>query len=125
MFAFYLKASKHPKYTVAQINNYPTTTSAVQVFATLVYAYISDGPLKGARWPVMLFADVSFPRSHLAMELLTLEKAFGTVIWISLAIWNISEGWRWACYILMGQGLAVVPLTLTYALICTFGNLLS
>ncbi|KAI1625641.1 major facilitator superfamily domain-containing protein [Exophiala viscosa] len=98
IFAFYLKAHKNPKYTVAQINDYPTTTSAVQVFATLLYAYISDGPLNGARWPVMLFS-----------------ATLSTVFWISLAIWNISEGWRWACYILVGQVLALVPLTLTWA----------
>ena len=34
----YLKASKNPKYTVSQINAYPTTTNAVQVVTTLIYA---------------------------------------------------------------------------------------
>ncbi|EXJ80605.1 hypothetical protein A1O3_06888 [Capronia epimyces CBS 606.96] len=98
IFAFYLKAHKHPKYTIPQINNYPTITAAIQIVATLLYAYISDGPLNGRRWPVMLFSATISP-----------------VFWISLAVWNISEGWRWACYILSGQVLAIVPLTLTWA----------
>lgn len=34
----YLKSSKDPEYTVAQINAYPTTTNAVQVVTTLIYA---------------------------------------------------------------------------------------
>jgi ACS family pantothenate transporter-like MFS transporter len=38
VFAQYLKASKNPKYTISQINTYPTTTSAVQVVTTLIYA---------------------------------------------------------------------------------------
>jgi len=58
MFSLYLKASKHPKYTVSQINTYPTTTAAVMVVAELLYSWISDGPLRGKRWPVMVFAAV-------------------------------------------------------------------
>lgn len=34
----YLKASEDPKYSVSQINAYPTTTSAVQIVTTLIYA---------------------------------------------------------------------------------------
>lgn len=34
----YLKASKNPTYTVSQINAYPTTTNAVQVVTSLIYA---------------------------------------------------------------------------------------
>jgi MFS transporter, ACS family, pantothenate transporter len=59
IFALYLKASTHPKYTIAQINNYPTTSSAVGIISTLVYAWISDGILDGRRWPVLVFAAVS------------------------------------------------------------------
>lgn len=62
IFAFYLKAHKNPKYTVAQVNNYPAVTAGVQVFATFLYGYISDGPLNGNRWPGMLFSAVwNFP----------------------------------------------------------------
>lgn len=37
----FLKASKDPKYSVGQINTYPTTTYAVQVVTTLAYACTS------------------------------------------------------------------------------------
>ena len=61
--AQYLKDSKNPKYTVAQINDYPTGTSAVQVVTTLAYAWLSDSVLKGRRWPPIVFGAVSHPFS--------------------------------------------------------------
>ncbi|KIW21430.1 hypothetical protein PV08_02010 [Exophiala spinifera] len=97
MFSFYLKASKHPKYTISQINNYPTATAAVMVVAELLYSWISDGPLNGKRWPVMVFASI-----------------FQQVIWISLLVWDIPKGWLWFCYIVMQQGIALVPLNLIW-----------
>ncbi|KIY02352.1 uncharacterized protein Z520_02490 [Fonsecaea multimorphosa CBS 102226] len=48
-FAQYLKDSTHPKYTISQINTYPTTTYAVQVVSTLIYAWTSDSIFRGAR----------------------------------------------------------------------------
>ena len=49
IFALYLKASKYPKYTIAQINNYPTTSSTVGIVSMLAHAWISDGILNGRR----------------------------------------------------------------------------
>jgi MFS transporter, ACS family, pantothenate transporter len=83
VFAQYLKDSKNPKYTVAQINVYPTGTSAVQIVTTFAYAWSSDTYLKGSRWPPIVFGGI--------MNIITE---------VSLAIWNIPEGWRWACYYL-------------------------
>ncbi|OKL61016.1 hypothetical protein UA08_03111 [Talaromyces atroroseus] len=98
IFSLYLKDSVNPKYTTAQINDYPTVTSAVQIVACLVYAWVSDGLLDGRRWPVLLFATtISF------------------VLYVSLAVWDIPEGWRWACYIIAGQGVIVSPLILVWA----------
>lgn len=54
----YLKASKDPVYEVWQINAYPTTTNAVQVVTTLIYAWTSDTILKGRRWPPIIFGAV-------------------------------------------------------------------
>lgn len=51
VMAQYLKDSTHPKYTVAQINVYPTGTYAVQIVTTLAYAWSSDTFLNGRRWP--------------------------------------------------------------------------
>ena len=59
VFAQYLKASKHPKYTIPQINNYPTTTYAVQIVTTLAYAWASDSFLNGDRLPPIIFGAVS------------------------------------------------------------------
>lgn len=59
VFAQYLKSSSNPTYTVAQINNYPTATSAVQVITTFLYAWVSDTLCKGARWPPLIFGAVS------------------------------------------------------------------
>ena len=59
IFAQYLKASKHPKYTVPQINDYPTTTYAVQIVTTLSYAWVSDSFLNGDRLPPIIFGAVS------------------------------------------------------------------
>lgn len=61
VFAQFLKDSKHPKYSIAQINDYPTTTYAVQIITTLLYAWISDSILNGDRLPPIVFGGVYFP----------------------------------------------------------------
>ncbi|KAL8793243.1 MAG: hypothetical protein Q9195_004179 [Heterodermia aff. obscurata] len=60
VFAQYLKDSKHPKYSVPQINDYPTTTYAVQIVTTLAYAWSSDSFLNGNRLPPIIFGAVSY-----------------------------------------------------------------
>ncbi|EXJ91869.1 hypothetical protein A1O3_00419 [Capronia epimyces CBS 606.96] len=96
-FALWLKASKHPKYTISQINTYPTTVPAMQAAATLAYTWISDSFLRGRRWPIMLWATT-----------------INFIVFTSLAVWNIPVGWHWACYILMGQAVATSPLMMTW-----------
>lgn len=61
VFAQFLKDSKHPKYTIAQINDYPTTTYAVQIITTLLYAWTSDSILNGDRLPPIVFGGVFSP----------------------------------------------------------------
>ena len=61
VFAQYLKDSKHPKYTIAQINNYPTTTYAVQIVTTLIYAWSSDSFLDGDRLSPIVLGGVGYP----------------------------------------------------------------
>ncbi|MCJ1401789.1 hypothetical protein MMC11_005006 [Xylographa trunciseda] len=98
VFAQYLKDSKSPVYTVAQINVYPTSTYAVQIVTTISYAWLSDSVLKGQRWPPIVFG-----------------ACMNIVCYMSLAIWNISEGWRWACYILAGCGYGLSGLCMAWA----------
>jgi ACS family pantothenate transporter-like MFS transporter len=87
VFQQFLKKSKNPKYTITQINAYPTTTNAVAVVTTLVYAWTSDGLFNGARWPPMIFG-----------------ACMNIMCYVSLAIWDIPTGWKWACYVLSGCG---------------------
>lgn len=87
VFAQYLKDHKNPKYSISQINTYPTTTPAVQVVTTLIYAWTSDSVFKGARWPSIVFGG-----------------ATNILVYVSLAVWDIPVGWKWACYILAGCG---------------------
>ena len=61
VFAQFLKDSKHPKYSIAQINDYPTTTYAVQIITTLLYAWTSDSILNGDRLPPIVFGGVCLP----------------------------------------------------------------
>ncbi|KAL4927981.1 major facilitator superfamily domain-containing protein [Aspergillus undulatus] len=98
IFQLYLKASTDPVYSVGQINAYPTTTYAVQVFTTLVYAWLSDSVLGGRRWPPILFGAIS-----------------NIVCYVSLAVWDIPEGWRWFCYIACGAGFGLSGLCMSWA----------
>jgi MFS transporter, ACS family, pantothenate transporter len=97
VFAQFLKASKDHKYTVSQINVYPTTTYAVQVVSTLAYAWLSDGVLRGSRWPPLVWGG-----------------AWNIICYVSLAIWDIPVGWKWACFILSGMGYGLSGLIMAY-----------
>jgi ACS family pantothenate transporter-like MFS transporter len=106
VFQQFLKTSKHPKYTVSEINTYPTTTNAVQVVTTLMYAWTSDSILKGARWPPIVFGG-----------------CMNIICSTSLAIWDIPIKWKWACYVLSGFGGGLSGLCFAWAHeICTHDN---
>ncbi|RAO66033.1 uncharacterized protein BHQ10_002045 [Talaromyces amestolkiae] len=103
IFPQYLKDHVKPKYSVQQINLYPTGTYAVQIFSALVFAWVSDAFLNGQRWGVLLFGAV-----------------FNLITMGSLAAWNIAEGWRWACYYLAGIHVGASGIVFTWANeICT------
>jgi sugar phosphate permease len=87
VFAQFLKDSKNPTYTVAEINDYPTGTYAVQVVSTLAYAWISDSVLNGRRWPPIVLGGV-----------------INIIGYVSLAVWDIPVGWKWTCYYIVGCG---------------------
>ncbi|OCT50064.1 Pantothenate transporter liz1 [Cladophialophora carrionii] len=97
-FAQYLKDSDNPKYTVGQINTYPTTTYAVQIVSTLAYAWTSDSVFRGARWPPIVFGGV-----------------VSIIAYASLAVWDIPTGWHWACYIIAGCGGGLSGLCMAWA----------
>ncbi|KAF2448552.1 pantothenate transporter [Karstenula rhodostoma CBS 690.94] len=106
VFQQYLKASTDPKYTVSQINVYPTIQNGVQVVSTLAMAWISDGVLKGARWPMIV-----------------LGGCVNIMTGVSLAVWNIPVKWKWACLSLTGMAGAISGLCMAWAHeICTHDN---
>ncbi|KAJ5128020.1 hypothetical protein N7448_008799 [Penicillium atrosanguineum] len=98
IFQQFLKASKDPKYSVGQINAYPTTTYAVQVVTTLAYAWCSDSFLKGKRWPPIIFGAM-----------------VNIISYVSLAVWDIPVGWKWTCYIICGSGFGLSGLLMAWA----------
>ncbi|KAJ5674391.1 uncharacterized protein N7477_004325 [Penicillium maclennaniae] len=98
VFQQFLKASKEPKYSVSQINAYPTTTYAVQVVTTLAYAWSSDSFLNGKRWPPIIFGAM-----------------MNIISYVSLAAWDIPIGWKWTCYIICGSGFGLSGLLMAGA----------
>ncbi|KAL2871159.1 major facilitator superfamily domain-containing protein [Aspergillus lucknowensis] len=98
IFQQFLKASTDPVYSIGQINAYATTTPAVQVVTTLIYAWTSDSILGGRRWPPILVGAVS-----------------NIICYTSLAVWDIPVGWKWTCYILCGAGHGLSGLCMAWA----------
>ncbi|OQE24638.1 hypothetical protein PENSTE_c007G09645 [Penicillium steckii] len=45
-------------FSVAQINNLPLPTTAVLIVMGLIWAWVSDGPCRGARWPFIYIGAV-------------------------------------------------------------------
>ncbi|PMD29846.1 MFS general substrate transporter [Hyaloscypha variabilis F] len=97
IFQLFLQSSTHPKYSIRQVNNYPTLANGFSIITTLAYAWISDGFLNGRRWPVLLWAII-----------------VNFITFTSLAIWNIPLGWKWACYIISGQVVTISPLSMAW-----------
>lgn len=96
-FAQLLKHSTNPIYKVWQINFYPTATGAVQVVMTLIYAWTSDSVFRGARWPAFILGGL-----------------LNIICYVSLSIWDIPMGWKWACLSLAGGGYGLSGKSLKY-----------
>ncbi|KAM0514461.1 hypothetical protein ACHAPE_006754 [Trichoderma viride] len=97
---------KKEGYSITQINTYPTITTAITVVTTLAYAWTSDTIFKGERWPPIVFSGI-----------------MNIVVYVSLTIWNIPIGWKWACFFLAGFSGGISGLTFAWAHeICTDDN---
>ncbi|RMZ78714.1 hypothetical protein DV737_g3756, partial [Chaetothyriales sp. CBS 132003] len=94
-FSLWLKSRG---FSVEKINLYPTLTALVQVLSTLAYAWSSDTIFKGERWPPIVFSG-----------------AMNIVVYVSLTIWDISLGWKWACFFLAGFSGGISGLTYAWA----------
>ncbi|KAF2833941.1 putative pantothenate transporter liz1 [Ophiobolus disseminans] len=102
-FVFWLKAhnkkGKPLVYTIAQINEYPTLGNAFTAVYSLTCVWISDGPLKGRRWPVILFSNT-----------------MGLIVFILLAVTPVMGPFshRAPLYIVSSICGSMVPLTMAW-----------
>ncbi|KAF7292071.1 MFS general substrate transporter [Mycena indigotica] len=84
-------------WTVEQIQLYPLPTTAVFVVTALVFAWLSDGPLKGARWPFVLFGGVY----GLIMD----------IVWLKMPLYtNINGHFAYFWLIMLGSGAGALSL---------------
>jgi ACS family pantothenate transporter-like MFS transporter len=81
LLALYMKAQKTPKYTVAQLNNYPTGVPAVGIVSTLFWAALTDF-MGGRRYLVAYFIGITGIATSV-MILKSREKSvvFGAYYW--------------------------------------------
>ncbi|TAQ86071.1 hypothetical protein B7494_g5617 [Chlorociboria aeruginascens] len=102
-FVFWLKAhnkpGQPPVYSVAQINEYPTLGNAFTAVYSLLVVWISDGPLKGRRWPPIIFGNLV---AIVIFVLLVVTPVFGPF------------SHRAPLYILSSIGGSAVPLTMAW-----------
>ncbi|ORY26989.1 major facilitator superfamily domain-containing protein [Naematelia encephala] len=67
-------------FTIEQINNYPTVGSALLVVTALIGGWISDGPLRGRRYPIIYFgAFVTLLLAILARQLPLYQNVNGHI----------------------------------------------
>ncbi|KAH8902258.1 retrograde regulation protein 2 [Coniochaeta sp. PMI_546] len=111
-FVFWLKAHNKPGsppvYTVAQINEYPTLGNAFTAVYSLTAVWVSDGPLRGRRWPIILFSNLV---AIVIFVLLVVTPVFGP----------FSQ--RAPLYIVSSIGGSCVPLTMAYVLLSVASSL--
>ncbi|KAL6249511.1 hypothetical protein RBB50_003364 [Rhinocladiella similis] len=102
-FVFWLKAhnkkGQPPVYTVAQINEYPTIGNAFTAVYSLLAVWISDGPLRGRRWPIIIFSNCI---AIVIFVLLVVTPVFGPF------------SHRAPLYIVSSIGGSCVPLTMAW-----------
>jgi len=102
-FVFWLKAhnkkGQPPVYSVAQINEYPTIGNGFTAAYSLVAVWISDGPLRARRWPVIIFSNLV---AIIVFVLLAVTPVFGPF------------SHRAPLYILSQIGSSCVPLTMAW-----------
>lgn len=74
--------SKPESFSTAQYNNYPTIQSAVGIVAQIVLGGLAD--------------------SYSIYPMLTITQTLFIISYSSLAAWNIPDGYRWFCFLIIG-----------------------
>ncbi|KAF2802358.1 allantoate permease [Mytilinidion resinicola] len=78
-------------FTVPQINNLPLITSGVFIAMAFVWGWLSDGPMRGARWPfIYIGAVISLVFCVLMRQMPLYENIYGrkVVYWLSQIGWG-------------------------------------
>ncbi|WWD21545.1 hypothetical protein CI109_106031 [Kwoniella shandongensis] len=86
--SFWLKYSKNPKYSVEQINYYPSGIWSTQIVSALGFSWLSDTVLKGRRWPPLL--------------LVALWHCIDCGLLAGLPVYTDNRAGRWVLYYLSG-----------------------
>ncbi|KAH6972289.1 major facilitator superfamily domain-containing protein [Ilyonectria sp. MPI-CAGE-AT-0026] len=86
-------------FSVPQINNLPLPTEGILIVMALIWGWLSDGPLKGARWPFMYIGAVI----TIILHALLLKMPLYTNITGRMAVY-------WLAYMGLGAG----PLILSW-----------
>lgn len=81
-FPLWLLANSPERFSISQVNNYPTIQSAVGIIAQFLLAGLAD-----------TFSIYPF---------LTITQCLFIISYSSLAAWNIPDGWRWVCFLIIG-----------------------
>lgn len=79
VFPLWLKAEK---YSISQVNNYPSIQAAVGIVLQFIFAGLSD---TFSIYPFLTVAQLTF-----------------IVSFSSLVAWNIPIGWKWFCFLVFG-----------------------
>lgn len=81
-FQLWLDDNSPERFTQAQVNNYPTIQNAIGIVAQIICGGLSD---TFSFYPFLAFVQVTY-----------------IVCYSSLAAWNIADGWRWVCFMIIG-----------------------
>ncbi|KAJ4132480.1 hypothetical protein NW754_015297 [Fusarium falciforme] len=86
------------RYTIQEVNIYPTIVEVISIVTTLIYAWTSDSLFRGARWPAILFSGL-----------------VKIIAYAGLTVWNVPNAFTWACFMLCGFGGGISGLTFAWA----------
>lgn len=81
-FPLWLLANSPERFSISQVNNYPTIQSAIGIVAQFILAGLAD-----------TFSIYPF---------LSITQCLFIISYSSLTAWNIPDGWRWFCYLIIG-----------------------
>lgn len=81
-FPLWLYSLSPEKYSVSQVNNYPSIESALSIVVQFIFAGLSD---TFSIYPFLIITQLVF-----------------VVSYASLTVWNIPIGWRWFCFLVIG-----------------------